>query len=159
MLTNMKHPTARPPDLLRGGCENTKKIQPLLHSCQQRSSIYPMSDPPPHPRQNKTCLEIACLFVTTEWAIAASEKNLLRKQSFDVPSLRPSETVILYVFHSFDSLIKMIRSILGQRVLYNQLLLVLFGFGMREMTLASLDVGSLWFTSSGFGNAMQRHLI
>lgn len=68
MLTNMKHPTARPPDLLRGGCENTKKIQPLLHSCQQRSSIYLMSDPPPHPKQNKTCLEIACLFVTTEWA-------------------------------------------------------------------------------------------
>ena len=27
-----------------------------------------MSDPPPHPKQNKTCLEIACLFVTTEWA-------------------------------------------------------------------------------------------
>ena len=79
---------------------------------------------------------------------------------FDVPSLRPSETVILYVFHSFDSLIIMIRSLMGQiLVLYNQLLLVIFGFGIRESTLASLDVGSLWFTSSGFGNAMQGHLI
>ena len=48
---------------------------------------------------------------------------------FDVPSLRPSETVILYVFHSFDSLIIMIRSIMGQIVLYNQLLLVIFDTG------------------------------
>ena len=40
----------------------------VVKDAASHSTNYSLPHPPPHPKQNKTWLEIACLFVTTEWA-------------------------------------------------------------------------------------------